>query len=304
MAKKKEKIDLNGKPLEAITIGELKSTKNSWIGTIIFFVFFILVIAFLPQLSKLYNMYFGSESTTPKIIHNNTTNIINNTVEENNTEVSLKLYKFNEDTNVTIDNLEFNSIKLSNTTVTFDVIKDSENIDIDDKNLFFETYDKNDELLNRFYLVGTSNKMEEYRFNVSDKSYSYAINKINEEDYTYIDLASDDNNNSVLTCTNANEKYIYTFYDEKLNKVEKIDDVLKANFNYNDKYTEYLNLVTDYKNKEGINVKLLTNENSLNFDMVVDYSIYNNSLKGYFFKKDISPREVNFKMETSSFDCK
>ena len=56
MAKKK-KINLNGAPLQEITIGTIKKNRFGWIGTLILFGIFGAFIYYLPELSKYYEAF-------------------------------------------------------------------------------------------------------------------------------------------------------------------------------------------------------------------------------------------------------
>ena len=307
---KKVKVDINGKPLEAVTIGEIKKNKFGWIGLVLLFALFIGVIYFLPELQKFYQEY--KNGSVPTSISGSNTNTSNNTVVNNtNTNTSnntvSNMYVFGEDKEVTVGNVTFSSINLSeDNQLTFTIKNTNDSrLNLSKLNLFLEAYDEST-LVNRVAIKGSisSNDSKNFSYKLKASANKYEIKVINEEDYTYIDLNIDDNKVSTLTCTNGDETLVYTFNDEKLTKIKHTANYLKTADNYDEIYSNLNTNVVKYESQDGVNVSLKTNETNLIYTMEIDYSKYTGSISNnYYFKKDTSPRIVNFEVEALLFTC-
>lgn len=315
---KKKTVDINGAPLEAVTIGEIKKSKYGWIGTILLFVLFISIVYFLPELSKYYQDFINGNATGTNNIVNNTVDnsITNNTTNETeeseeDTIITDNTYTFGSDLTVTKDNLLFSEISLFNNTLSFKVANNGEEtVDLVNDNLYFETYDSNTSeknILNTIMLTGilAAGQEETFFFEIKEGALYFDIKEITEKDYTYIVLEPDENNIARLTCIKDHETLSYEFVNDKLDVITISAIVPKIDANYDMLYANYHTLVIKYGANSGVNASLSTSGDNLNFNMNIDYTYFNFPIEGdYYFAKDTASRIVNFKMQSMLFDCK
>lgn len=308
---KKKKVDINGKPLEAVTIGQIKQSKYGWIGTILLFALFGGVIYFLPDITKLYQEF---ESGSTKPAGNSTNNTLVNPDEEEpdapETPVESKLYLFGTDNVLTKGDLEFTQISYINNVLSFKIVnKSNTTYNLENLNLYFETYDLNTaekNILNTIAIKGNlaGEATVEYTFNIKGGALYFDIKEIKEDDYTYIDLTPDENNNVVLTCVKGEETVKYTFFNNSLKKVENKVVISKTDVNYDNLYSKYNTLVVKYGTTNGIKTSLSTNMLNMTFNMEIDYSYFTETIENnYYFTSGETPRVVNFKMESELFEC-
>ncbi|MBE6148571.1 MAG: hypothetical protein E7167_03675 [Firmicutes bacterium] len=309
---KKKKGGINGAPLQSVTIGEIKKSKYGWIGTILLFCIFGGVIYYLPDITKLYQEYNGTSSTDNKVPGNNTTNntVIDSGESDTDTEKTNQFLAFGTDTSFAIDKIEFRDIKMQNGILSFNAVTIGEiSVSLNTLNLYIETYDKNTadaNILNTIAIKGIVSPETplNFSFNVKSGATHFNIKEILEDDYTYIDLTPDENNNIILTCKYEDETLVYTFVDDKLMTIENTVMVSKQDEKYNLKYQEYSSLVNRYGSTTGIKVSLSTNMYNLTYNIKIDYSSFNSQIENdYYFAKDVSPRVVNFKMESLLYEC-
>jgi len=308
---KKKQVDINGAPLQAVTIGEIKTSKYGWIGTLLLFSLFIGIVYFLPEISKLYQEYFGGStvpSATPPT--NNTTNETNTTDDPEDIG-NAPIYKFDKDVSVTVEDLIFSDIVLAEDGLSFKITNQSEDaVDIEKINLYIETYDTNTkekQILNTIALDGllTSGDSNSYSFAIETEAQFFSIKEILEEDYTYIILEPGENGIATLTCEKENDKISYYFIDNKLVEFNHVATLMKDDINYDNQYAEYYNLLTKYNSIAGATPRIRSYADYIVFTMQIDYNFFGITLDNdYYFAKDSSPRVVNFKMQSKLFDCK
>lgn len=311
---KKKKVDINGTPLQAVTIGKVKDNKYGWVVVLFLFSLFCAIIYFLPDLTRLYNEYM-SGGTAPVGNNGGINNTINNTTEPDEgekDEVSQEetLYTFGTDLSVTVDNLIFTDIRNMNNVLTFNVTnKSQETINLDELELYISVYDKNNEeklVLNHLAILGEiePEEMNDYSFDIKEGALYFNIKNISEDEYTYIDLMPDESGNITLTCEKDREKLVYLFVDNKLKLVEHSDIVYKDSADYEDAYNKYNTIVSEYENNSGIKTKLSILDSYLWYKMEVNYNLSGTSIDyKYYFDKDATPRVVNFIMESVLYEC-
>ena len=312
MSKKKQKIELNSSPLESVTIGQIKDNKFGFIKVIILFALFIAIIYFLPEINNLYQSFLGSSSAPSSVnrtINNNTTNNVTKEKDEDEEKTVELKYNFDEITSVTVNGLNFNDIRITDEELSY-TIENKENnaINLDILELFFEVYDKDSNLIRRYAVTGNvdgnSSKIFNFNYDFSNASY-YQIKYITQNDYPYVLLDVDDRNTSVLTCEKGNSKIIYTFIDDKLNKIEHVDEFLKEDENYDIMYTFYNELYVKNRSNDGITTTFTTSSKSFKYKMVVDYTKASSKIDNkLYFSKDEKPNIVNFIVESMEYDCK
>lgn len=302
MGKKKTQVSLNGSPLQAITIGQIKDHKYGWIGTILLFALFIGIVFYLPELFQIFEKY-TSAPTAPAP----SGNIASNTTIRPEDEEKV-LYKINETDKLVFKDIEFNEIAFSNNKVSLKAInKTASVIKLEDYELYLEVYDSSENLLNRFYLNGSviDDNGEVFTYDIKDGASLFNITELTEDDYDYIDIAIDDNQVSKLTCTKDTEELIYTFKDEKLKQINSKLTYSKDKEDYDYVYSYNSFLVSEYVDGESITGEFTEEDNSFTFNLSIDYNKNNIDLEEIkYFVKDTSPREVNFKLELLGYSCK
>ncbi len=308
MARKKVNLDVS--PLESVTIGRTDKRKHSWIGTVVLFVLFILIIYFLPDIQKAYREYLYN-----KAFSNNTTNIdpsqgdnktgnevINNTVIKDN-----QIFSIDSNSNITIDNTVFSNLKYNENNISFEATNnDEKELNLSDSGYFLRLYDDNN-IIKTIKINGVisadASKSFGYLIDVQPKRYS--IVKLSEKDYDLIMLNVDSENRASLTCSNTNETIVYYFQDDSLYKLE--DNVVyeTSNANYSEMYSKYTSYVNSYSGKPGIETSLSSNSLRLNFTLSIDYLQFYQKIDNiYYYEKDTSPIKINYEMNAMFFDCK
>ena len=303
--KKKEPVEIS--PLKSYEVGRIKENKFWYIKLLLFFGFFVAIIFFLPQLSSLYDKIIRGSAmpSSNTSISNNV--VTNNTTEEENTIIDETKNYFNEEKEITVNNITFSAINLSNNTISFSAKNIGTNaVDLEQLNLYFEVYNNTDNLLKRIAVLGNvkANEVTNVSFDFEGEAEYFEIKEILEEDYTYIDLSIDDNNISILTCVKGEEKVVYTFNNEKLTKIKHTDNIITSSSNYTERYDYYKKIYDNNRSKPGITTSFTTEDNLLSFKLIIDYSknasISDNRL---YVAKDTAPRIVNFKVESWEYEC-
>lgn len=312
---KKVKVDINGKPLEAITIGQIKKSKYGWIGTIILFVLFISIIYFLPELSKYYQIWVeGKTDFVNNAPANNTVVIPEEDSSSENTEDSqtdASLFLLSTETNIKYKDLLFSNFVYQNNTISFTVKNEGgETISLEENQLYLQTYNTNTlekNMLNTIELSAMIMSGQQITLSYETAKVPVYLNvlPILEEDYTYIVLDSDENNLAKLTCENDIETIEYIFINDKLREINQKVSILKSAENYDSIYDKYHTILVKYATQNGIEINLSTNTERMEFTLKLDYTIFSNNIENdYYFAKDTSSRIINFKMESKLFECK
>ena len=308
MFKKKRRGPVEITPLKSYQVGKIKENKFWFIKLLLFFGFFGAIILFLPQINELYDKFIKSPTPTPNVNPSPSNNVVtNNTTEDENTVKDETKNYFNDEKNITVNNIVFSAIELNNNTISFSAKNTLSNaVNLEEENIYFEVYNKTDNLLKRIAVLGSikSDETMSFSFSFDGEPEYYQIKEILEEDYTYIDLSIDDNNISTLTCLKDNEKVIYTFNNEKLTKIQHSDNIDKTKDDYKEKYNYYNGLYKKYRSKTGITSSFSSNEEDLNFKLVVDYTKNAPKIEDrLYFSKDTAPRIVSFKVESWEYEC-
>lgn len=312
MAKKK-KINLNGAPLQEITIGTIKKNRFGWIGTLILFGIFGAFIYYLPELSKYYEAFSkGDFSLLNEIIPVPNTPVTPPAQEEQTPEqeqeqeqIVYTKYTFDTEEDITYDDVTFSKVVYENGILNFKVINPNEET-YEFDHTFLELYDENDNLLNRIMLNESLEKYEniDLKYEVSSNASYFYIKNIPEEDYTYIDITVDDIGQSILTCEKENEKIVYTFSNNNLRIVNHTINYSKENTDYNMRYDEYKTLTLTYAKTNGLKSEVEENDEGLIYTLNVDYTLYGDELPDYiYFNKEKDYRIVNFEMEAMFYSC-
>lgn len=308
MARKK-KIDIVSTPLQSVTIGRTDKKKYGWIGTIILFILFILIIYFLPDIQKAYKEYLYNKAFSNNTINNtvpNDKNLENNTTTENVTNEVI--YDFNSDNKIEINELSFTNIKFDAGNISF-IINNNGDIDINltENGYFMKLYDENNSLQKIVKINenvnSKSSKNFSYKINITPTK--YLIEQIEEKDYDLVMLNVDSENKSTLTCNNDIETLTYYFQDDKLYRLEDHIKYSKTNSDYDSMYNKYYSYVVSYNIENGISTSISSNSSEFAFSFSIDYNQFTKTIDNiYYYKKDISPIKINYEMKAMDFDCK
>ena len=294
---KKKKVDINGKPLQTITIGEIKKSKYGFLGVILLFVLFIGIVYFMPEITKLYNSYFKQISQNTSVLP-----VQNNTVREDDENVvdDNPYYSLDNKTTVEYENLMFNEIKYDGVNLTFSVL----NNDDKEKNLngiIFSLYE-DEELAKSFELSGTieSKKSETFSFEISSEANYYFIDKIEVEENSDVGLL-----NNTLTCKKDNNLFTYIFEDNKLVSVSEECTLNKSDSSYESTYDFYDNIVNKYGSFNGISMALSMNSQGLKYNSKIDYTVYTSNIseQKFYFEKGMEAKNVKSELEEELFEC-
>lgn len=314
---KKKRVDINQAPLQSVTIGKVSEHKFGWIGILLLFGLFGGIIYFLPELNQLYLEYKNSSrpsiGTGSNTTVNNTTvdnNTVNNTVSGENVipenDMANKALKLGTDLNVVYNNIEYNNIQYHNSKLTFTANNPSE-YQVEQKDLFITLFDDNKNYVKTFAINGLldAKQSAEYEFEINDNILYYYISTVAEEDYTYIDLPVDENNNSFLICRKNNSEIKYTFSNSKLLKIDHTDTISNNQENYYVLYRQYNSTLIKTENKQGVTGSLNHENQGVKYSFSVDYSLFNETLDSdIYFAKDSFPSKVNYLMEANLYNCK
>ena len=306
--RKKKQVDINGNPLESVTVGQIKQSRFTFLKLILMFTLFGGIIYFLPELSKLYQLYFGTSTSTSvdNTSKNNTTtnNTINNTVRKPvENEDSIKKYLFTEDNNVLIEDYQFTNISYENNIVSFTVKNASKSsANLKDKNIYFILYyGKNIVRYLPVDYVIEADKEHAFTFDVDSNIDSYSIEEVLEKDYPVVKLT-----NNTLTCDKGQETVVYTF--DSLKKLISINHNLTypiTNADYDDKYSSYKNVSFLYSTYDGVTSNIYGSEDGFTYKMLIDYEVYNGTIDNLlYFAKNTSADKISFILGTELYNCK
>ncbi|MGN1379706.1 MAG: hypothetical protein ACI4XR_04885 [Bacilli bacterium] len=308
MAKKK-KIDIASNPLQSVTIGRTDKKKHGWIGSVILFVLFILIIYFLPDIQKAYKEYLYNKAFNNNTINNTIPtddNIENNTTSENT--INEVLYDINNENQIEINDTTFTNIKFDAGNISFIINNNGDtDINLTEKGYFMKLYDENSYLQKIIKINenvnSKSSKSISYKLDIIPSK--YLIVQINEEDYDLIMLTVDSENKSSLTCNNEIETLIYYFQNDKLYRLEDHIKYSKINSDYESMYNKYYSYVVSYNIENGISTSISSNENEFAYSFSIDYNQFTKNIDNiYYYKKDVSPIKINYEMKAMDFDCK
>lgn len=171
--KKKEKITLNGSPLQAITIGVIKENKFGWLGIIFLFALFAGIVFYLPELFEMYQARTSVPVRNP-IPLNNTTN----TVHTNPPEEEVRTYTFLEKTGFKFDNIDISDITYEDGIFSYKITNKLEkDLDLETLHLIIELYDKDNKSLISYPIRGfvSMDEKKDFTQNVADEIKSAVV---------------------------------------------------------------------------------------------------------------------------------
>lgn len=305
---KKRKIDITSNPLQSVTIGRTDKKKHRWVGSVILFLIFILVIYFLPDIQKAYREYLYNRAFNNNTVNNTVPtddDIENNTTTENITNEIL--YDFNNTNPIEINNLTFSNVKFDAGKLSCLINNNGESdLNLTDNGYFIKLYDENSNLQKIVKINESINSKssKSISYNLDITPSKYLIAQINEEDYDLIMLTVDNENKSTLTCSNNIETLLYYFQDDKLYRLEDHVKYSKSNSDYESEYNKYYSFVVSYNIENGISTSISSNENEFAFSFSIDYNQFTKNIDNiYYYKKGVSPIKINYEMKAMNFNC-
>ena len=314
MAKKKtNNIVINDQELIPTTLGTYSNKAKS--PVIVFFILaiFLSIAFFMPDIQTYINKLQGKSTNTGNNGGNNNNNNPNNPDNPDNPDNpvpnEVEKYDINETTVITENNFEISGISNINDVLTLTVSSSSgANLN----QYFIELYNADNMLLGRVKLSDetlSSDGKATYTYDIPENASKMSVVKKTSADYPDVNIAYNDKNEGILTCTNKyGEEYIYTFTQDQLGKIVYTYKVSSTNVNYSDEYNKYLSLDSKYKVIDNVTSSLINSDNgfdytlSLNLNEISQDSISEIKLTG-IYKIKTSPKEVKFISEAKGYTC-
>lgn len=298
MAKRKKlkNIQISNQELTPTTIGYLDSKQKGPFLLLFIFAVLFATLYYMPELTE----YFSGK----KVPMDNTPS--NATYDDEG-----KIFIFNDETLITVNNIEFSKIKINNDKLSIFIANTKDNV-ADLKDYYLELYDKDDNLLERISLSSeTLNKYGKRTFNFSIanplETNKISVSIITNSTIPEIELKTVGDMQQ-LTCTNNIDTYIYYFNSNNLKKV-----IMESNRNMDEFSDElaYQNVLQEYRNlasdnpKEGISNKVEINKSGFKFTKEIDLSIVNiNDIDDeMFYKLDEIAKNVAFNASLKKYKC-
>lgn len=298
MAKRKKlkNIQISNQELMPTTIGYLDSKQKGPFLLLFIFAVLFATLYYMPELTE----YFSGK----KVPMDNTPS--NATYDDEG-----KIFIFNDETLITVNNIEFSKIKINNDKLSIFIANTKDNV-ADLKDYYLELYDKDDNLLERISLSSeTLNKYGKRTFNFSIanplETNKISVSIITNSTIPEIELKTVGDMQQ-LTCTNNIDTYIYYFNSNNLKKV-----IMESNRNMDEFSDElaYQNVLQEYRNlasdnpKEGISNKVEINKSGFKFTKEIDLSIVNiNDIDDeMFYKLDEIAKNVAFNASLKKYKC-
>lgn len=298
MAKRKKlkNVQISNQELMPTTIGYLDSKQKGPFLLLFIFAVLFATLYYMPELTE----YFSGKKVP-----------IDNTPSNATYDDEGKIFIFNDETLITVNNIEFSKIKINNDKLSIFIANTKDNV-ADLKDYYLELYDKDDNLLERISLSSeTLNKYGKRTFNFSIanplETNKISVSIITNSTIPEIELKTVDDMQQ-LTCTNNIDTYIYYFNSNNLKKV-----IMESNRNMDDFSDElaYQNVLQEYRNlasdnpKEGISNKVEINKSGFKFTKEIDLSIVNiNDIDDeMFYKLDEIAKNVAFNASLKKYKC-
>lgn len=307
----KKKVNIDGQPLQSITIGKIKPPKFVLFKALILCGIFFAVVYYMDDVNLLINKYvLGVTTTDPAPTQTPSEGGEGKEEEPGEEPKKVVSYVFNETTDLDLYDsykIFINDINLSEDGIlTFTVSSDNETVDVTNAHLFFILYTEDNQPIKYIRLTGTvmSGVSLSKSYNVSSAA-RFGVEKLKEEEYPVYALNVDENGNLDLTCKKNTETIVYSFKEDKLKEVSLSSVVSKTDPNYDNLYTTYNDLYVNNKNKRGVTGSFGTSETELLFTFKVDYTQSVGDISGsrLFYSQDASPYVVMFELQSEFYNC-
>lgn len=294
--------------IESIELGKMKTdSKKSSVGVIIIMAILLGTVIFLPTITDLIS---NLKNPTNEIKPTNPKPIVD---DEEPQKEETEVY-----TEINVESFNFNGLKLTSLALTFTddyyfnvTIENTldEKIDFNKDNYYIELYTEEHTLLERIKIIGIellSKARNQYQLQINNNTFNaaklFVIKEIETDNYPLIDLK-----NNSLTCINKEVKIVYTFEEEKLTNIEHTvnysnSDDLEL---YSKKLTMYKEKSNNYINRPGFTSSVVESGVKFIFNTKIDMNLasMNNINEPLYFSKSISPKIVNFELESMRYNC-
>ena len=205
------------------------------------------------------------------------------------------------------NNFTIKEFDLNETSITYTIIT-STNINFDKSNYYLILTKDNEKITIK--LTGEINGSNTYTFRFA-KSLSNSIDvkgivkQIDSADYTNINLSTNEFGLAKLTCIKDTQSINYTFSNNSLTNINEVYKYSKNEEDYDNIYSEYLNISNNIKLLGG-NSQITSNNNGFIIINNIDLNTYNYTLNTdyNYYSLNTQPKIVNFEMEAKGYDCK
>lgn len=306
----KRKVDINGQPLQSITIGKVKQPKFVGFKVFLLIGLFCAFVFYLPDLLPIIDKYlvqYGLKA--PEVDPSSKPNKPEEKPEnpDGPGEDEIVTYAFGETTE--IDLTSDYKIKVSNVSnvdnkLTFNINTAESGISLDELNLYFVTYNEDDTIIQYIYLKGlpTKDAPVNYSFDI-DPATRFNVKKVTEDDYPIYNVETDSEGLTKVSCAKDEGKYNYVFKNNKLTKVEYVVTIAKSDPKYNEVYATCSELYKNYRDTLGVTVSLSTSDD-LRFMFTVDTNKVTAALPNKeFYNKDATVNKVIFELSSQFYNC-
>ena len=292
---KKKNIDINGKPLETITIGEVKKHKYGWIGMIFLFGLFCALIYFLPDITKYYDKYIKGKTEEP----------MNEIVDEPEVEETVDgLYRIKDDPKIEYEGLILDEFTYENDVLNYKITNNSGN-EITLSNVYLKLYNSSNVVfkyipLDMTYPINYTNSFSKELSSTLD---GFDVDIVEEEDYPEVTLEQDESGISKYVCSSNNNTLEYTFENNKLIKVRNTIKYESSEEGYNDKFNYYQNEYNNNNLLTGINKNFTFYDDYFIYEILLDYTSGATSEEELFFSNGIGVNRIAFIVKTKDYIC-
>ncbi len=294
---------------EPIVLGTVKKGKTGRpLLAIILIIFIGALIYFLPVIQG----FFKGESIIDLIKNGQLIEYIQNggqivKKEEKSELKEPTLVKI--EANAIIENSEItiSNISLNNNVLTYTIASKKATYDASKDNLYLQIYSGNNvvftQILDEIYTL--SGKEVKENVVVNGSNFSAALNIINDNDIPNLVLNSDESGLASITCTLDDDKFEYTFINNKLSKIKR-----EYSYQYNSAlpeeyreiYEEYSALKSERSNL-GIEANIEESYSGLVYKEEIDLQKVNADLGINYYSLNTEAKVVKFKQEAKGFDC-
>lgn len=276
---------------------------------LIFFVFLISFIIFLPTITKNTSLFNFFPKDTPETPQEEETN--DGKYDLRSSSVRIKM-----------DDLEFANFVDSKTNdtyrITFTMNNNGQTPYMFDKKYYIIFYDRSDSvvyraLIHSFEAIG-SLSAQEVSLIITQKAYEEAtkfkIEEIETSRYPSVNLIESEDEYRILTCTYQNDEMKYYFLNNQLSKIKETYKESRDNsLNYNSNLETYRSTSNRYKEIEGFQSTFVETGND--FEMLNEFNLKDiqditlTNLHVYrFFKYNENKDIVSFEMEAQGYQCR
>lgn len=316
MAKNKKNIfdsknvKINEEELSITKIGEITTSEQNPIFTILLFVILLGFIFVLPTIVNFFNK--GEEKPDYSLPTNSETK----PNEEEEEKTDFISYDFNEALVIPLEEkITIENFRLEEESISFTIFNNSDSrYNLNERNYFLEIYTEENTLLERVILkketiLKDSSKNYTYKIATNTKNNMKKIMFVEKEttDYPNIELTMNDLKEEILVCTNETETITYKFIEQKLDSItDVVNYPYSQNENYNNTLENWQQRVAIYNNIKGISSTFIDSGIGFIVNTVIDLkeANLNNVNNENYYPYNTIPKIVKFEMDSRGFSCK